>query len=743
MPYPHRNASSQTKHPPQQLHLPLGLVVTAVFGLFLCSPAEALDLPRVLPEGTRPDDSRLGDLRTLDDYSPFLPPDSLAQWEKRSERVRRQILVAAGLWPMPPKTPVNAVVHGRIDRGDYTLEKVYLESFPGFFVTGNLYRPVGRSAPGPAVLSPHGHWAEGRFYDAGQEGAKAAIASGAETLECAARSPLQARCVQLARMGCTVFHYDMIGYADSQQLPHRPGVREAMNTPTEWGLFSPQAELHSQNMLGLQTLNSIRALDWLASLPEVDPKRIGVTGASGGGTQTFLLCAVDPRPAVSFPAVMVSTGMQGGCTCENACYLRIGTGNVEFAALFAPKPLAMSGADDWTRELLTKGLPELQQLYALFGARDHVHAEVFPQFPHNYNAVARAVMYRWFNRHLELRANEPIEEHQFERLSREEMTVWNEDHPAPLGGEDFERDLLQRLTESSQEQVEALIPDDQASWEEYRRVIGGAIEVLVGRGLPGADEVSAEKLGEGQVGEVRIERRLVRYQPNGEELPALRLMPEGWSGDTVVWISTEGKSTVVESSQNWHPVVQQLLRRKAAIAAIDMFGQGEFTDDGRPIERARMVEDGYAGYTFGYNRPVFAKRVGDVLTAVRFAQSTGPQGGKVHVVGLDGAGRWVAAARTQAGNAIARAAIATDGFRFSSVERSDDPDFWPGAAKYLDLPGVIALSAPWPTMILGEPHPPVVDRTYAAAGVPAAIQYLPDSPPPDRMADWLLGTGAR
>src|ERR1051325_815746 len=101
--------------------------------------------------------------------------------------------------------------------------------------------------------------------------------------------------------------------------------------------------------MGLQTWNSIRALDFVTSLPDVDASRIGVPGASGGGTQTFILCAVDPRPTVAFPAVMVSTAMQGGCTCENCSLLRVGTGNIELAALMAPRPLGMSGADDWTK----------------------------------------------------------------------------------------------------------------------------------------------------------------------------------------------------------------------------------------------------------------------------------------------------------------------------------------------------------------------------------------------------------
>ncbi len=251
------------------------------------------------------------------------------------------MLVALGLWPMPTKTPANAVIHGRVDRDDYTVEKVYLESFPGHFVTGSLYRPKGKTGPLPGVLCPHGHWANGRFYDAGARPCGKQIVEGAERFEEGGRYPLQARCVQLARMGCVVFHYDMVGYADSLQIPseisHRFGQRRPKwKSPKNWGFFSPQAELHLQTIMGLQTYNSIRALDWFSELPDVDPSRIGVTGASGGGTQTFILCAIDPRPAVAFPAVMVSTAMQGGCTCENASYLRVGTGNVEFAALFAP-----------------------------------------------------------------------------------------------------------------------------------------------------------------------------------------------------------------------------------------------------------------------------------------------------------------------------------------------------------------------------------------------------------------------
>src|SRR5207237_6455317 len=99
--------------------------------------------------------------------------------------------------------------------------------------------------------------------------------------------------------------------------------------------------------------------------PKVEPQRLACTGASGGGTQTMILAALDPRLAAAFPAVMVSTAMQGGCTCENASLLRVGTGNVEFAALFAPKPMGMTAADDWTKEMETKGFPDLTKHWAM------------------------------------------------------------------------------------------------------------------------------------------------------------------------------------------------------------------------------------------------------------------------------------------------------------------------------------------------------------------------------------------
>src|SRR5215469_14958756 len=291
------------------------------------------DPTRVLPPGEKPADSRLGKVRTLDDKDFFLRvPATKEAWEIRRTAVREQILVATGLWPLPVKTPLHAVVHGKIDRDTYTIEKVFFASYPGHYVSGNLYRPKNRSGRLPAVLSPHGHWANGRMYEAPAATARKQIEEGAEQTMEGARYPLQARAAMLARMGCVVFFYDMVGYADSQQIEHRAGFTDA------------EAILRLQSFMGLQTWNSIRALDFVTSLPDVDTSRIAVTGASGGGTQTFILGSIEDRPAVEFPAVMVGEAMQGGCICENAPLLRIDTNNIELAAMFAPRPLGMTAA---------------------------------------------------------------------------------------------------------------------------------------------------------------------------------------------------------------------------------------------------------------------------------------------------------------------------------------------------------------------------------------------------------------
>ena len=681
--------------------------------------------PRVLAAGALPGDARLQPLKDLNGYFPFAPPTSKSAWNERAAYVRRQILVAQGLWPMPTKTPLNAVIHGRIERPEYTVEKVYFESVPGFYVTGSLYRPKHVKGRVPGVLLAHGHWKDARLSEETEVKLRQEIATGQERFEQGGRSRFQSMCVQLARMGCVVWQWDMLSDSDSQQfsaeLVHKfAQQRPAANTTENWGLYSPQAEAHLQSIMGLQPWNASRSLDFLLSLPEVDPERTAITGASGGGTQTMLLAAIDPRIQLSFPAVMVSTAMQGGCTCENSSLLRVNTGNVEFAGLFAPKPQGMTTANDWTKEMSTKGFPELQKLYALLGVPKDVMLHRGEHFPHNYNAVSRSAFYTWLNRHFKLGGKEPVIERDFAPLTREQLTVWDVQHPAPTAaGPDFERTLLQWFAADAAKQVRAAA----ATPDGLRRAVGTAVEVLIGRTYASAGETAWRPIGSRDRGDFVEETGLVQNQTYGEELPVVLLRPKQGSGRTVVWLADSGKSTLFAADGSLQPAVLQLLRGGAAVLGADLLLQGEFVPDGQPVKQTRVVANPreFAGYTFGYNHALFAQRAHDVLTLVKFLRSAKAPipapSGAVAVAGFGGAGPIVAAARAVAGGAIDRTAVDTGGFRFGQLLDYRDPQFLPGGAKYLDVPGLLALGAPQPLWLAGEgSEPALVSGVYRAAG---------------------------
>jgi len=723
-------------------------------GLFLsvfvsARQADAEDV-RVLPAGQVPSDARLGPLKTLNGTFPFQVPDSTEQWEQRRDSLRRRILVAAGLWPMPTKTPLDAVIHGRVERDGFSVERVYFQSLPGHYVTGLLFRPTGGAAPFPAVLCPHGH--SGRLQDHGATKIRELIVEGRERFEASGRFPKLARCAQLARMGCVAFVHDMLGYADSQQIPsevaHRfSELRPHLENPERWGFNTAQAELRMQNILGLQLLNSMRGLDFLASLSDVDPDRLVVTGSSGGGTQTLLLCAVDPRPVASFPQGMVSTSMQGGCVCENACLLRIGTGNVELAALCAPRPMAMTAADDWTREMMTSGYPELVKLYEMLGVKDHVFCKPLVHFPHNYNYVTRALMYRWFNEHLGLGLEEPIVEEDYELLSAEEQSVWNSDHPAPEdGGERHEVAVTQWLAGESQRRLGDVYPIDLEATARFREFVGGAFETIIGRTLPPKGAVTRRKIGKHDWSEFLEMKDLVRFEDQAEELPVVWLYPSKvtWNGELVVWVDGAGKQALYEATGVPRAEVRELLAEGYAVVGLDLFMQGEFLVDGGELSETRLVESSRptAAYTFGYNHTVFARRVHDLMSLVAFARDD-EHSPRIHVVGINGAGPVVALASAQMGDAIERRVLDTEGFRFVGIKSIRDTNFLPGAVKYGDVPAILALSAPHPMWIAGEGEslPEIVQAAYQAASATSDLQSVPGgSSEVVRAAFGLLGS---
>lgn len=715
------------------------LAIICLVGTLISAFTAEAAAPRVLPEGKQPNDARLASPKDLNSYFPFAVPKSKEEWDARAEKVRRQIAVAEGIWPTPERTPLATVIHGRIDKGDYTVEKVYFESVPGFFVTGNLYRPKNATSKVPGVLFPHGHWPDGRFIDIGRKAVRKEIVIGSERFENGGRSLLQALPVQVARMGCVCFHYDMIGYADSTQLSfelaHRfAKQRPEMNSPESWGLFSPQAEARLQSIMGLQTWNSVRALDFLLGLPEIDATRIAVTGASGGGTQTMLLSGIDPRVTVSFPAVMVSTAMQGGCTCENASCLRVNTGNIEFAALFAPKPQGMTAANDWTKEMATKGFPELKEHYKLLDAPKNVELFANTHFQHNYNYVSRSCFYGFINKHFKLGLEEPVVEEDYDRLTRDELTVWDASHPQPPGGEEFERNLCRQLAAASDRQLEAFTPRDATSLANWRAVVGGAFQTILGsRELLTRNDLEIQQETNEDYGSFTRLTGLIRNKSLSEELPAVLLQPKNWNGRAVIWLSEQGKGHLFAEDGSPNDDTKRLLEAGLAVIGVDLIYQGEFLSQEESAAKNRPVKNPreFAGYTYGYNYSLLAQRAHDVLTMIAFVKHNDAQPGSVELVALDGTAPIAAAALALSNGTVRRAALDTCGLRFAKIADYLDSNFLPGGAKYGDLPGLLSLAAPTSLWLASETNDSaaLAKKAYTASG--AADHIVIESPKPE------------
>lgn len=693
-----------------------------------------------------PKDWRLQPPKDLDGYFPFAVSPNKAAWNERANFVKRQLRVSLGIFPEPTRNDLKAQVYGKIDRGNFTIERATFESLPGFYVTGSLYRPK-TGGKHPAVLCPHGHWANGRFHDRSEKEVQRDIEQGAEKYLQGGRSPLQARCVHLARMGCVVFHYDMLGYADSQQLSfdlvHRFGKqRPEMNTTENWGLYSPQAEANLQSIMGLQTWNSIRAIDFMQELPDVDGTRIGVTGASGGGTQTMILAALDQRVTASFPAVMVSTAMQGGCTCENCSLLRVDTGNIEFAALFGPKPQGMTAANDWTKEMKTKGFPEIKAHYTMLGAPDEVFLENGVQFPHNYNYPSRLAMYSLMNRAFKLGAKEPIAEEDYIYSTKEELSVWDADHPAPPSGPEFEKKLLKQLTDDSAKQLASVTPKDADSLKKYREIVGNGVAAIFRRGLPEKGQVTYEEVQKEDKGKYSQMSGWLRIEPKPglkEELSVVFLHPKNWKKQTVIWLHERGAAGLF--GENGQPIaeVQKLLDADATVVGIDLIHQGASAP--KPMEQNPVVKNPreFAGYTYGYNDAVLVQRTHDVLSLLAFIKNHEQPSEKIDLVASGKMAPIGAAARALGKDTVRRAAISTDGFRFGKLTDYRDLSFLPGGAKYGDLPGLLALAAPGELLLAGEGEklPELVASAYGAAGKPDAAKAASDAKS-SAPVDWLL-----
>jgi hypothetical protein len=280
------------------------------------------------------------------------------EWEARRDTLRKEVRERLGIDKLLPLCSKEKPEYSKIRKFDgYTVQNFRLKTANGHTVCGSIYAPMSKGKH-PLIICPNGHFSNGRYGKV-----------------------QQLRLGTLARMGAICVDYDLWGWGESAD---EVGSK-AHQTP----------EAHV-----MQALNGIRILDWMIQRKDVDTKRIGVNGGSGGGTQTVLLTVLDDRFTAANPVVSVSSWFDGGCPCESGMPIQLaggGTCNAELAAMFAPKPMMLvSDGGDWTSTTPELEYPYLQRIYGFYGATDKVSNIHLPKERHDFGDNKRNAVYKFF-----------------------------------------------------------------------------------------------------------------------------------------------------------------------------------------------------------------------------------------------------------------------------------------------------------------------------------------------------------
>ncbi|MFH1738739.1 MAG: acetylxylan esterase [bacterium] len=604
-----------------------------------------------------PKDRRLWDVRNLNRYYSWPGYETKEAWDKRAKDLREHCAISCGLWPEPKRCPLNSQIFDRIERDGYSVEKVYFESWPGFFVTGNLYRPLGKKGPFPAIASPHGHWETGRL--ANDE-----------------RGSVPGRCINFARQGYVIFSYDMLHYCDSKQLhPH--------------GLWDPHGHLWGVSPMGIQTWNSVRVIDFLESLEDVDRGRIGCTGASGGGTQTFLLTAIDDRLKVVAPVNMISAHMQGGCDCENAPNLRVDAYNVEIGALAAPKPLIMvCCTGDWTDETPWNEYPATQSIYRLFGAEDRVTSTQVDA-GHNYNKESREAVYAWFGKWF-LGIDDPakLRERPFTVEKDEDLLVFAR-RELPDTGINWET-LTGFIIKEAKQQLGEIQPRNREDLQRFRKTMEPALRHAIGAEKPSPCDVIVERVGRSKKGEYAIHQMILGRRGQGDQIPAICYAPIDLTKKhpATILVHPEGKSFFANTGEGTPgDMVSKLLGKGHIVLAIDPFLCGEYDTPWQKSSRDKSDK-----FFTVYNHTDHSCRIQDILTAISCLESWDFVE-SVNVVGVGEAGIWCLLARGLAPD-VRSLAVEIGEKDFREDETWMDDLYIPLIRRVGDLETAMTLTAP-------------------------------------------------
>jgi dienelactone hydrolase len=323
-----------------------------------------------------------------------LPPASRAGAGERAAEIRRRMAQAEGTFfragLQAHRERPRDEIRGVIERPGYRIERLLIETLPDCWATATTYVPTGTRGRLPAVLGVHGHWAGAR------------------------RDPVvQSRCIGLAKLGFFVLSPDAWGAGERGTVPGQNEYHGGLLGASLWPVGTP---LH-----GLQLLENIRFLDYLQARSEVDPERIGCTGASGGGNQTTYLSAFDERVKCAVP--VCSVGTFADYLSVACCVDEVLNGALTFAeegdllGCIAPRALMVISAErdvyHFGPESARNALGRARPVFDLYEANDRLRHAVFDS-GHDYNQAMREAMYGWMRRWLQQEGDgSPVPEPEF------------------------------------------------------------------------------------------------------------------------------------------------------------------------------------------------------------------------------------------------------------------------------------------------------------------------------------------
>lgn len=515
-------------------------------------------------------------------------PKNRVEWERRRTELREQLWASLGDFPRKQRPPLNARIVGTIDHGDHVIEKLLYESLPGLYVTALIYVPKKIEGRVPAVICVNGHWSEAKV------------------------TPLiQQRCMGLARMGVIAFCQDVIGTGERQAYDGSP-------PQTYHGFYRGAApRIVDRSLLGYVMYECTRALDYLLSRDDVDPKRILCTGASGGGKQSMYFPALDDRLAGGVPVCYISSyqAHMGATACVGEIPTNIlrYSNQWEVLALHAPRPLLCIAASRdvpvFQPRHVDSTLKRTRQIYRLYDAANSVRsAEVDAK--HDYNQEMREILYSHVAEHLLNQPGRRIAEPKDLPVEKEEtLRVGLPKHTQTMQSLTYHRAVELAAGHS--------VPASKSDWSKKRSSMLDYVKQEILGDFPDADDCKATFVRKAAGADFHTEHWTLETEP-GIIVPAVLCLPKSLDPESdypaVIVVDEDGKQRAFERG-----LVSRLVEAGNIVLAIDYRGTGETAGTVPAILYGPGTpEYNLTNYGLIVGRPISGMRVFDVRCAIDF-----------------------------------------------------------------------------------------------------------------------------